>query len=460
MHQLTYYLGKENFRMGVSNYLKKYAYENTDLDDFMTELGKTANKDMSQWTQDWLYQAGLNTIKVNFQCAEGKISQLSIDQSATKDHPRLRQQRVQIGLYNVVDNKMVLSTATAVTYQGGNTNVTELVGQKCPDLIYPNEGDWGYVKVDLDNKSFAATKLYINNISNTTMRLMLWQSLSDRVDDAKMPADEFVHFVIANIEGENDYNVLSNISDSLNNALNYLNTASILNHRDFLAIHKQVEKLYLKLLEKATPGSDFQKLWYDQYVSISKTDEQLQHILDILSAKVSYPGLVIDQDKRWQLVSILNRYQFSNYQALLTAEKSTDSSDTGVKYAIYSEVVRPEADVKAKWFKVLINNPSNLKLSTLRIIMNGMFLSDQQQLEEPYQQKIIAHINTLNSGSDLGLLEYFANNMLPFRCTTEMEKKLAALLIEYKDMKPQVLKAIKTNHQEVGRCINRQVLLK
>ncbi|XQW83992.1 M1 family metallopeptidase [Thalassotalea piscium] len=58
LKQLPYYLGEENFRLGVSNYLKKFSYKNTDLDDFIGELGKAAGKDMSEWTQDWLYNAG------------------------------------------------------------------------------------------------------------------------------------------------------------------------------------------------------------------------------------------------------------------------------------------------------------------------------------------------------------------------------------------------------------------
>jgi aminopeptidase N len=71
LKQLPYYLGEENLRVGVSNYLKKFSYQNTDLDDFIGELGKAADKDMTQWTQYWLFNTGLNTIKVNYQCSEG-----------------------------------------------------------------------------------------------------------------------------------------------------------------------------------------------------------------------------------------------------------------------------------------------------------------------------------------------------------------------------------------------------
>lgn len=241
LKQLPFYLGEENFRVGVSNYLKKFAYKNTDLDDFIGELGKAAGKDMTQWTQDWLYQAGVNTIKVNYQCTDGKISSFAIDQTAPENYPTLREQRVQVGLYNLVGDTMSLTQATPITYKGARTEINDVIGQSCPDLVYPNEADWGYVKVDLDDNSLAAVNQHINSIDNTTMRLMLWQSLADSVNDAKLPADQFVNFAIANIEGETDYNVVRKIAGSLSSALGYLTTATRLGQKITLQYIKRLK---------------------------------------------------------------------------------------------------------------------------------------------------------------------------------------------------------------------------
>ena len=460
LKQLPYYLGEENFRVGVSNYLKKFSYKNTELDDFIGELGKAAGKDMTQWTQDWLYNAGLNTIKVNYQCSDNKISQLNIEQTAPADYPTLREQRVQVGLYNYADNKMSLTSAIPVTYKGANTDVTEAIGQACPDLVYPNEADWGFVKVDLDDKSLASVEKHINAVESTTMRLMLWQSLSDSVRDANLAADKFVHFAIANIEGETDYNVVRKIAGSLTTALRYLSTATRLGQKDYSELYRDVENLYLRLLEKSEAGSDFQKMWYSRYVSMSKSDNHLKNLLNVLQGEKSYDGLTIDQDKRWNILAQLNRYQHGNYQALLEAEKAKDNSDSGIKSAIYAEVLRPEEQVKAKWFDVVVNNPENLKLSTLRYIMWGLFPSEQDKLEAPYKAKILAHIPKLNDGSDLELLSAFTGSMLPTECTAESEAELAKLVVEYKNMKPQALKSVKAQHQNVERCVKALTLLK
>ena len=158
LKQVHHYLGKDEFRTGVSNYLKKFAYKNTDLDDFMTELGKAAGKDLSQWTQDWLYQPGLNTIEASYRCENGKIASFTLEQSAPKSYPTLREQRVQVGLYNYRQKSMALTDKIAVTYKGKSTQVSDTIGKACPDLVYPNEGDWGYVKVNLDQQSLSRSK--------------------------------------------------------------------------------------------------------------------------------------------------------------------------------------------------------------------------------------------------------------------------------------------------------------
>jgi aminopeptidase N len=136
-----------------------------------------------------------------------------------------------------------------------------------------------------------------------------------------------------------------------------------------------------------------------------------------------------------------------------------DNTDSGAKSAIYAEVLQPSSDVKAKWFEVLVNNPEELKLSTLRYIIWGLFPFGQEALEAPFKDRILAHVKTLNDGSDLSLLEAFSG-LITTQCNTESEAELAKLVEEYKDMKPQVLKTVKAKHERVGRCVKVLNLLK
>lgn len=460
LKQVPKYLGEENFLKGVSNYLKKYSYKNTTLNDFITSLAEASNTDLTQWTQDWLYKAGLNTIEVSYQCNAGVIDSFAIKQTAPEKYPTLRQQRVNVGLFNYDNGTMTLTDEMPVTYKGAMTDVAAMKGKQCPDLVYPNLDDWGYVQVNLDKRSLATLNKHINDFESPSLRLMLWQSLSDSVNDAQLSPATFVDFALANLEGEKDLNVIRSISGKLSGALGYLSTATQLGVADFNAKRNQVNDFYFTQLKNAQAGSDLQQLWFGRFLSTTRTPAQLAKLEDILDGKLSFDGLKIDQDKRWRIVRTLNHRQVGDYKARLAAEVKRDKSDLGAKNAILAEVLRPDPRVKEKWFDIIINNPDNLKLATLRYAMWGIFPGNQKALEAPYKERILAHIEKLNDEGNLMLLGAFAGSMLPTSCTAESHQELGELVDKYKDMKPQVLKGVKRSHQEIGRCVKVLELLK
>ncbi|MDQ2988624.1 MAG: aminopeptidase N, partial [Pseudomonadota bacterium] len=134
--QLRHLLGADVFRKGVHNYLVKYAYKNAQLDDFIGSLGEAAGRDLGPWTQQWLYNAGVNTVAAKYSCANGKINSFIVQQSAPGAELRtLREQRVQVATFKLVGGKLALAKNVAITYAGATTKVPTLAGSACPDLV-------------------------------------------------------------------------------------------------------------------------------------------------------------------------------------------------------------------------------------------------------------------------------------------------------------------------------------
>ena len=55
MKQLFFYFGDEVMRRGLKTYFKKFAFQNTELHDFLSELGKAAKdldikEDLVAWS--------------------------------------------------------------------------------------------------------------------------------------------------------------------------------------------------------------------------------------------------------------------------------------------------------------------------------------------------------------------------------------------------------------------------
>jgi aminopeptidase N len=83
----------------LKTYFKKYAFKNTELNDFLVELGKASKQlgikeDLVQWSYSWLRSSGLNVISYNYIEVNNEIEQFSIHQGIFKyGNNRLRKQK-------------------------------------------------------------------------------------------------------------------------------------------------------------------------------------------------------------------------------------------------------------------------------------------------------------------------------------------------------------------------------
>lgn len=468
LKQLPYFLGEDAFRKGVSNYLKKHSYKNTSLDDFMDELGAAANMDLTQWTQQWLYEAGLNTIQAQYTCNDNQLQSLSIRQKVPKEWPTLRQQRIQIGLYRKQGSGMSLTERLPVTYSGDLTQVN-LEGKSfaCPDFIYPNLDDWAYAKVLFDARSLATLKENINGFTSSALRLMLWQNLWDGVRDIDIALTDYVDFVIANIPAENDDKVLLQVSDSLVSSYRFLTSIESsdlgLSNPSMTTnnIKSAMEIFSWQQLKQAVPASDAQKIWFNTLLAVTHSDEGVARLLSLLEGEIKLPSLVIDQDMRWQLIVKLNQYQYPGHKALVDKEKALDNSDLGVKMSIVAEVIRPDAAIKQRWLNTIVKTPElqakgepTIKLATLRLAMASMFPAEQLALMTPHVEKLLAVVPQLSDSADQGYLRAFARYMAPAQCSMASVQRLQQANQQFQGLNPAVSKAYRIAEQEDSRCVN------
>ncbi|WKT60199.1 aminopeptidase N [Microbulbifer thermotolerans] len=457
LKQLPYYLGKEEFRKGVSNYLKDLSYQNSTLSDFMEHLGKAAGKNLDQWQQQWLYQAGLNTIQASFQCENNKISSLTLTQSAPEEYPTLREQRTQIGFYNMKNGSMVLNKAIPVLYKGEKTQVTDAVGLPCPQIVYPNEGDWAFAKVNLDPVSVENMSKHINDIEKPFTRLMLWQSLYDSVYDAKLPLDEYVNFALSNAGSERDINVVRLVSSHLSRAYSYLNQVAIDNaKRDELQL--AIENFAWTQLQQAAPGSDAQKTWFSTFTAVAHTDAALAHAKQLLQGEMTIEGLPLDPDMRWSLITLQNQYLYGDYEQAITRELAKDNSDRSQLNAIAAEAVRPQAESKTKWLENILQHRDNFKLSQLKYAAYSLFPTEQSEFFEANAERIIAALDEVNRSDAPEFVGTYAR-LFPLNCSEKGVQQLSEILHSGKQLNPLLEKALKNRRYENQRCLNMAAML-
>jgi aminopeptidase N len=462
LKQLAVFVGEENFRLGVAAYLKKYAYGNTRLKDFMDEVGKAAKQDLTGWSQEWLYKAGLNTITVDYQCVgEGnlaKLKTLEIIQTAPKENPVLRHQRVQLGLYNINQEKISLNKIIPIHYKAERTPIAEAKGLTCPAFVYPNVADWGYAKIKLDKQSRQTLLTHLPEF-DADLRKMLWQNLWDDVEDANMSLTEYVSFVQKSISQEADLQLVGTVLGKLQSASIYfwiMNQAGQDHKADLLML----ETIAQQQLARAEAASNFQKVAFDAYVALIHTPVGLETLRNYLSNKNLPQDFVLDQDRRWALLRRLNQFQFKDYRELTAVEAQKDKSDLGQQMAIVSEVIRPELAVKEKWFTELVASGTPHKYATLRLVMRSLFPSNQLNLRTGFDARILEKLPELQMRNNERFLSVYADTLTsPRACTSASVQRLADVRNQYASLSPALKKSLSVNVQEEQRCVDMMRLM-
>ncbi len=453
LHQLRQLIGDEAFQRGVHNYLIEFGYKNASLEDFIGALSKASGKDLSSWSKEWLYQPGLNTISAKFACEGGKVSSFSLEQGvANAAYPTLRSQKVQVALFNRQGEGLALGKAQTVNYSGASTDVPELVGQACPDLVYPNYQDWGFAKVVLDPASFVTARTHLASVEDPMLRSQLWQSLSDGLTDRRLGLDDFIKTIVANAPKEKDYTLLRQ-------ALGYFGTASGY-VRSFAKgtayekrVSKQLEDTLWQGLMDAKGSRDKSLSWLDTYISVSSSPAALQRLSDILAGKQATGDAEVDQETRWDIISQLNRYDVAGSAALIDAELAKDKSESGQLSALAATVIRPDPAIKAKWLATVQALDGSEPYSRLRVVMFSLFPGGQKDLAQASAEQRLQSLAQIDAKADPVFMRSYAGLMIPSSCTAASVARLQKALADNPGLSAGTRRSLLGVHEGDARCL-------
>ena len=452
LNQLRYLLGEKTFQQGIHNYLKDNAYQNAVLDDFINSLAKASGKDLSQWQQDWLYKAGVNTIEAKYQCEQGKISSFELVQTADKSQPTLREQKVQLALFKATNPGFNLTKKLAVIYQGETTTVDELVGVSCPDLIYPNYQDWAFVKVNLDDRSFKTTQSYLAQVQDPLLRSMLWQSLWDSVRDGKLPLNEYLTVALANAPLEQDYTTLGQVLGQISTAKVYLNKGLGSQNYYVKEIALQLEEITWQSTLHHSDKKNMQRRWFMSYLNFAHSPTALDKLYRLLTGQYSLENLTISQDIRWDIIAQLSRYKHSKANELITHELTLDSSDTGEKSAIYARVISPDAQVKTDWLAKIQEQESEIPFSKLRTAMSALYPSEQNDFSEQSANQRINSLSEIDQKNGPVFMRSYGQ-LIPTTCSEASVARLNKAVTELTNLSTGVKRNLLIKQQEDKRCL-------
>jgi aminopeptidase N len=398
LKQLVAYVGLEEFLAGLRDYFRDHAFANATFGDLLGALEKSSGRDLSGWGRQWLKTTGLNTLRPEFTLDDdGRFTRFSITQSGAQPGAgETRVHRLAVGIYDDDNSgKLVRTHREELDVEGETTDVPALHGVSRGKLVLVNDDDLTYCSLRLDPESLRTILTRIADIAEPLPRTLAWSAAWEMTREAELKARDFVALVISGIHAETEVGVAQRLLLQAQTALGAYADPQWAIENGWPAFGDAL----LDRARESEPGSDHQLAFVNALcTSVLSRDHVavLATLLDNEPAAVNLPGLVVDTDLRWRIVTALAASGDIDADGTATpfidAEVQRDPTAAGVRHAAAAAAARPQRAVKdAAWEQVIEDD--TLANITARSIIGGIVRPGQHELMGPFRDKYFKAIS-------------------------------------------------------------------
>ena len=412
LKQMVAWVGQEPFMRGVSSYFKKHQWKNTELRDLLVELERESGRDLGSWSKLWLETAGVNTLKPEIESDGGVITKFVIHQSAIDEQPTIRPHRLAVGFFNLSGGKLERVHQVEIDIDGEKSEISQLVGEKLPDLVLLNDEDLAYAKIRLDEASRKVAMENLSGISDSLARTLVWTAAWDATRDAEAPAADFIDLVLNHIGPETESTTILTLLRQL-----VTTTTLYVKPESRKSTISKVADGLISLAEKAKAGSDAQ-LQFTKFVpQFAQEAHQLEWLRDVLSGAKILEGLEIDADLRWELVIGL-AVGGAIGEKEIAEELQRDNTAGGQKFAAAARAALPTASGKSAAWHTLVETQdySNTLVNSASL---GFGRVVDLELLEPYLEKYMDSALTIWESRSYQIASYLLNNLYPIQLASK-----------------------------------------
>jgi aminopeptidase N len=398
LKQLVAYVGLEEFLSGLRDYFRDHAFGNATFGDLLGALEKASGRDLSGWGQQWLKTTGLNTLRPDFDVdADGRFTRFAVAQSGAQPGAgETRVHRLAIGIYDDDGTgKLVRTHREELDVEGETTDVPALQRVSRGKLILVNDDDLTYCSVRLDPESLQTALTRIADIADPLPRTLAWSAAWEMTREAELKARDFVALVISGVHAESEVGVAQRLLLQAQSALNSYADPEWATENGWPAFADAL----LDLARESAPGSDHQLAFVNALCASLLSPNHvavLSTLLDNEPAAVNMPGLVIDTDLRWRIVTGLAAAGVidadSAESPFIDAEAQQDPTAAGQRHALEASTARPQAAVKESAWEEVIEDDT-LPNVTARSMVGAFVRPGQHELLQPFSAKYFGAIS-------------------------------------------------------------------
>ena len=421
LKQMYYFVGHDNFGLGLKNYFNKYAWQNTVFENFISVMEHSSNNlknsaifdsgikedqenlSLSNLSTSWLTKAGLTNITSDLKSELGLITSFDIVQTPVlNEHHNL--QTLMIDILFLYDDHTQEEFKRVIITPKERTSLKVFQGKKAPIGVILNHNDWAYVKWTICHSTFEYVSKNYSRLDGVDKVLVL-KSIYDKARDGNMSSILFLDAALEFLSTENDSLKIQIILNMISASVHYFIPLE--------KVGKYCEEMFFKIYEKLswslTKISELKKQLEQQsnetlvnelgnyeeisrcYLtnligfSVSEKTRKTVHQLLITNKinEVEVPSNILQKANRFSCVKNIFQSKEINLEEknrLIEEESKNDNnSDLAKRTELGCRASLPCKEQKLKAWEI-ISNDDKESLHNLASYMSGLIVYDQLDL--------------------------------------------------------------------------------
>jgi aminopeptidase N len=384
LRQLGALIGPDAMRAGLRDYLTRFAWLTTSFTDLIDCWSRAGGRDLTDWADQWLRQAGVNTLRPEMTVdPDGMITSFAVvEDPPVPDHGvPLRSHTLTIGIYEMADSQLARRRRINVTLEDQWTHVPELSGTPMPAAIILNDADLTFAIIKFDPGSWRTLVAVALEVGDPLAESVCWNAAYDMVQAAELEATEFAAIVARRMTAGRPVPGLDHLLNQAGVAADFYTDAA-----GRAAARRQLAAAALTAAELSAAGSRDQLILARAFALSAHSPAQRDVLRLWLDGRSLPTGLVVDLELRAKILTTLSAYGQAT-DADLAAYAADDQAAGDIVRATCGARHPSPAAKQAAWAAALsAEHPPRLALAYAK----GFWVPGQEDLLEGFRDRYFA----------------------------------------------------------------------
>lgn len=336
MRMLEQKTGEKELQSGLQQYLLKNKYGNAGWNDLISILSGDKNRQLVQWSDSWVNEAGRPRIKTR---VDGK--NLIVEQIDPLGKNRVWAQELDL----------VYPENGSLTFSKINSNSekTELKNQFStqPEWVYLNAKGKTYGFVELDSASAMYFLNHFSILKDDLLRASVLTDLSENLYEGRIKPETLLTMLVADLPKESNSVIFERMLGILEYCFVYKSTAEAQ-----LSFQEKIEAV---LWNEYAKRKNLKTALINSIMRISATNQALAKLEDCLVRPENHPDISLSADQQTELAYQLALKQPSKAVEILDKQENRITNpDKKAQFRFVRQSLSPEKADRDKFFASLL----------------------------------------------------------------------------------------------------------